>query len=70
MQKQATPAMIAIAVIVLVVVLFVIYKFTIGKSHGPVAGGKIEPGPPADLQSGGALPVPPDAGGGPPGPGG
>ena len=34
MQKQASPAVIAIAVIVLIVVLFIIWKFTLGKKTG------------------------------------
>ncbi len=67
MQKQATPVMIAIAVIVLIVVLFVIYKFTLGKSGG--AGGEATVGPPPDLQQSmggkaGPMPVPQGAPGG------
>ena len=46
MQKQASPAVIAIAIIVLIVVLFVIYKFTLAKKGGGQAVKEVVPGVP------------------------
>ena len=46
MQKQASPAVIAIAVIVLIVVLFVIWKFTLGKKPAPATTTEVAPGVP------------------------
>ena len=53
MQKQASPVAIVIAIIVLVVVLFLIWKFTLGKSKPTVAGEPTLPESPL-LEPGGA----------------
>ena len=53
MQRSVSPAMIAVAVVVLIVVAFVAYKFTLGKAKTTTPEGTVpQPG-----QYGGGMPA-------------